>query len=261
MADSVFDKPGSGEDKRVTYGVPLVRLVKRKIREDAELVLLSQPRSVVAEKFRRLKTTIVNDPSKPQVLVVTSPLPADGKSLIAMNLALTFAADQDGEVLLIDADLRRPSVDSWIEPPPKLGLSEILGDKTSLEHCLLTLENTRLRVLTGGAPIQDPMELMTSEACRDLMTELRRRFKVIIVDTPPIVPFADADAIGNLCDACLLIARAGKTTRSMLTQAVDSLSSMPILGTVLNDAAPNLADRDQAYAKYYYSYYDRERRK
>ena len=261
MVDSIFDKPtdeqGEGDEQRVTFGVPLVRLVKREIREDAELVLLSQPRSVIAEKFRRLKTTLVNDKSKPQVLVVTSPLPADGKSLIAMNLALTFAADLDGEVLLIDADLRRPSVDGWIEPPPKLGLSEILTDKTSLEHCLLTLENTRLRILTAGAPIQDPMELMNSSACRDLMAELRRRFKVIIIDTPPIVPFADAD----LADACLLIARAGKTTRSMHEQAVDSISSMPILATVLNDAAPNLADRDQSYQKYYYSYYDRERRK
>lgn len=258
MENPIFDKKQEG-DKQVTFGVPLVRLVKRKMKPVPELVILSQPRTIIAEKFRRLKTMLANHADRPRAIVVTSPLPGDGKSLISMNLALTFAADLDGEVLVIDGDLRRPSVEQWIEPAPKLGLSEILTDRTSLEHCLITLENTRLKVLSAGAPMREPLELLSSPAAADLFKELRARFKFIIVDTPPIIPFADADAVGSLCDGCLLVARAERTTKATYDQAIEAINSMPVLGTLLNDAAPNLADRDRQYEKYYYAYYDRER--
>ena len=260
MERPMIEKKPPHEEQRVTFGVPLVRLVKRKAKEVPELAILTQPRTVIAEKFRRLKTMIVNHADPMQVVVVSSPLPGDGKSLVAMNLALSFAADLDGEILIIDADLRRPSVEDWIEPAPKLGLSEILTDKTSLEHCLISLDNSRLRVLPAGAPMREPLELLTSPQAQDLMRELRQRFKFIIVDTPPIVPFADADAIGKMCDGLLMVIRSEQTTRSLYKQALTSIRSMPVFATILNDSAPNLADRERQYSKYYYAYYDQERK-
>ena len=262
MGNAMIEDEDSTTTGPLSVGVPLVRLVKRRLKHVPELVQLTQPRAIVTERFRRLKTLLVNHEVQPQVIVVTSALPSEGKSLIAMNLALSFAADRDkGDVLIVDADLRRPSVEEWIEPAPKLGMSEILTDQTTLEHCVIQLENSKLKVLAAGAPLREPLELFTSPLAQSLMAELRRQYRVIIIDTPPIVPFADADALGRLADGALLVSRSDVTTQSLYRQAVGSIQSMPILGSILNDTTPNLADRDRQYSKYYYAYYRQESQK
>jgi receptor protein-tyrosine kinase/non-specific protein-tyrosine kinase len=238
-------------------------LIKRRLKDDPELVMFNQPRSLGAEKFRRLKTLLLNDEEgAAQVIVVTSAAPSEGKSLISANLAMAFAADRQGEVLLIDADLRRPTVDQWLSPPPKLGLSELLMGRTELEHVLLELENSPLRVIPAGTPARDPVELLSGDYASAMIQSLRGRFQRIIIDTPPIVPFTDADAIGALADGMLVVARAEQTRRSALVQALSSVTSTRVLGTVLNDVTYNLADRDQYYGvRNYHNYYDEERRK
>jgi capsular exopolysaccharide synthesis family protein len=248
--------------KKVTEGVPLVKLIKRKLATDPELVMLSEPRSVAAEKIRRLKTILANaENGGPQVLVITSAGPEEGKSLVSANLALAFAADPHEGVLLVDGDLRRPTVEHWIQPQPTLGLSELLTEQTELEHTLIELENSPLRVLPAGGVPEDPIELLGSERARDLIRELRTRFRRVIIDTPPSVPFADADAIGAFSDGILVVARAGRTRKANYVQSVHSLSSAPVLGTVLNDLIYNLADHEsyQGYEQTYYDYYRRER--
>ena len=117
--------PGKQPVEKLTAGVPLTKLIQRELIDQPAVVMLSNSRSLAAEKFRRLKTMLVNEEGGgPQILVVTSTAPAEGKSLIAMNLALAFAADQDDEVLLLDADLRRPTVEHFVTPAPKLGLTK-----------------------------------------------------------------------------------------------------------------------------------------
>jgi capsular exopolysaccharide synthesis family protein len=254
--------PAPPDDEGVA-GVPLARLIKRRMRDAPEIVMLSQARSVSAEKFRRLKTVLSNDPQGgPQVIVVTSPAPAEGKTLVSTNLALAFAAERTGNVLLVDADLRRPSVERWLAPPPKHGLAELLGRRIELDHAVLELENSPLRVLPAGSSPRDPVELLASDEMRRLIGELRRRYQRIIVDTPPIVPFTDADVVGALSDGVLLVARAGATHRSLLLRALSGVSSTRILGLVLNDTTFSLADRDSYNVdKQYYRYYERERPK
>ncbi len=262
-SDQRSSTEGSDGPKKFTEGVPLVKLIKRKMTAEAELVMLSKAPSVAAEKIRRLKTILANaKDGGPQVLVVTSAGPGDGKTLIAVNLALAFAAEAGEDVLLVDADLRRPSINRWILPPPSLGLSELLSDQTELEHTILELENSRLRILPAGAPPRDPIELLGSSRARDLISALRTRFRRIIIDTPPSVPFADADAIGTFCDGILLVARAGFTRRASYLQVVESLTSAPLLGTVLNDLTYSLADHDSylGYEKGYHEYYEKARR-
>ena len=164
-------------------------------------------------------------------------------------------------MLLLDADLRRPTVERWLSPEPQLGLSELLTGQTELDHVLLTLENTPLRVLPAGAPPSDPVDLLSSDYAGVLVGALRQRFSRVIIDTPPIVPFTDADAIGMRADGLLLVARAGSTRRAMLSQAAASVTSTRILGTVLNDVTFNLADRDHYYAaQKYHEYYARDRK-
>ncbi len=263
-----FGKNRATEDRRsgrrgemITAGVPLAKLIKRRIVDTPELVLVSRSRSVAAEQFRRLKTLLVNEHKESlQVILVTSAAPGEGKSIVSTNLALAFAADHQGEVLLIDADLRRPTVEHWIEPRPRLGVAELLLGQTELDHAILELENTTLRILPAGAPPEDPSELLSAEPARRLFAELRTRFTRIIVDTPPIVPFTDADAVGALCDGALVVVRAGKTRQSMYLQAVNAVTSTRVLGSVLNDVTYSLADREYyQYEKSYHAYYDRER--
>jgi capsular exopolysaccharide synthesis family protein len=250
------------EGAKLTAGVPLPKLIKRKMLESPELVLLGQPRSVAAERFRRLKTILLHAEPPPQVVVVTSAAPNEGKSVVATNLALAFAADERGEVLLLDADLRRPTVERWLHPEPKLGLAELLRRQTEVEHVLLELQNSPLRVIPAGTPPRDPVALLSADGAAELMSQLRRRFERIVIDTPPIVPFTDADVIGRLSDGLLVVARCGSTRRAMLQQAIASVTSTRVLGTVLNDVTYSLADRESHYAEgYYHHYYEAERKR
>ncbi len=257
------DPKGARGAKQYAVGVPLAKLIKRRLNKAPELVMLHDTRSVPAEKFRRLKTVLVNEAGdSPQVIVVTSPTPSEGKTLISMNLALAFAADRQCEVLLLDADSRRPSIGPWLSPVPTLGLTEILSGKIEIDHAILELENSPLKILPGGAPARDSVELISSEFARQMMSTLRRRFSRIIIDTPPIVPFTDADVVGGLSDGILVVARSRSTPQSMLVQALASITSTRILGLILNDTTFSLADRENYQMdKQYYSYYGKAKRK
>jgi capsular exopolysaccharide synthesis family protein len=216
-----------------------------------------------AEKFRRLKTVLLNleDREPPQVIVITSATPGDGKSMVSMNLSLAFAADGTGEVLLIDADMRRPTIEGWLSPAPTLGLSEILSGRTTLEHAVLDLKNAPLKILPAGHPPRETAELLSSGACVELIATLRKRYQRVIIDTPPIVPFSDANVIGGKSDGVLLVVREGVTPKPLFVQALSSVTSTNVIGTVLNDAKFNLADRHRYHENYYNKYYDKERRK
>jgi capsular exopolysaccharide synthesis family protein len=256
-------KSGKGERQKYAVGVPLAKLIKRKLTKAPELVMLHDTRSVPAEKFRRLKTVLANEAEEsPQVIVVTSATPSEGKTLVSTNLALAFAADRRGDVLLLDADLRRPSVGRWLSPVPTLGLTEILSGKIEIDHAILELENSPLKILPGGAPARDAVELLSSDSAREMLATLRRRFARIIIDTPPIVPFTDADILGGLSDGVIVVARARSTPQAMLLQALSAVTSTRILGMVLNDTTFSLADRDNYYVdKQYYQYYHKQKRR
>jgi len=177
-----------------------------------------------------------------------------------MNLAMAWAVDHNSETLIIDADLRRPTVHTWLKQPPGLGLSEVLQGSVGLEHAIHDLKNSPLKVLPAGGDCTDPIELLASDDMRQMLEQLRKRFRYIIIDTPPIVPFTDADAVSKFADGVLLAARAGVTPRSAYQQAVGLVQSAPILGVVLNEVGDNFADGGSAEASYYTEYYDRGRR-
>lgn len=246
---------------RIAEGVPLSKLIKREIAEIPELVMLSQPRSLSAERFRRLKTTLVHQfGDELQVIVVTSGAPAEGKSTVALNLALAFGAEIDEKTLLIDADLRRPSIGGLLQPAPKLGLREVLSKLAPLEHAVLELKNSPLEILPAGAKTEDPLELLTGQEASTMISGLRERYRWIVLDSPPIVPFTDADALGALSDGILMIARARTTHESLYQQAISAVTSTRILGAVFNDSPRSLADAGKYYDRYYSAYYDRDRK-
>ncbi len=235
----------------------------RSLRDLPDIVVRSDVPHPAAERFHKLKAMLAADGARRrQVLVVTSAAPGEGKSLVAMNLALAFAADERSRVLLVDADARAPRVSKFIEDPPQQGLMEVLAGTATLENVLVRIASSSLSMLTAGMPTRNPIPLLSSDACRSLVTLLRQRYDRIIIDTPPAVPFADANIMAPLADGALIVVRSGSTPRQMVATAQQAMSSNDVVGIVLNDLEFNLADRRHLYDHDYYEYYrDRDKRK
>ena len=255
--------PGSGDDRSrsgsgaeppgpLTEGVPLASIIPRKLVDDAHLILASRPKDAVSERYRRLRARLElgsDDGSPPpRVILVTSSVPDEGKTTTAFNLALAFAEERQRSTVLVDLDLRRPSVGRYLTPAPNLGLTEILSDAVGVDHGIISVTGTRLNVLPAGKPRSNPTELLRSGSLGALMTELRKRFDWIVIDTPPAVPFSDAAVVQGLVDGTLLVVRAGTTPKATVNRALESLEGGPVLGVVLNDVSPTPVDR------YYYRY-------
>jgi capsular exopolysaccharide synthesis family protein len=185
-----------------------------------------------------------------KVIMTSSALPGEGKSLTAVNLALTLSESYHRRVLLIDADLRRPTVQRIFGIPPITGLNE--GLKASEDRPMaLTPVSERLFVLPAGRPEADPMSGLTSERMRRLITQAASSFEWVIVDSPPVGLLPDASLLSAFVDGVLLVVRAGKAPFSLVKRTVDSITHERILGVVMN--AIDLAhDRN---AGGYYEYY------
>jgi protein-tyrosine kinase len=185
-----------------------------------------------------------------KVIMTSSALPGEGKSLTAVNLALTLSESYQRRVLLIDADLRRPTVQRIFGIAPIAGLNE--GLKASEDRPMtLTPVSERLFVLPAGRPEADPMSGLTSERMRRLITQAASSFEWVIVDSPPVGLLPDASLLSAFVDGVLLVVRAGKAPFSLVKRTVDSITHERILGVVMN--AIDLAhDRN---AGGYYEYY------
>jgi len=233
-------------------GIPLDEFISRQLVNHFSFVVRSRPRSVEAERFRRLVSILEHEHEgeAPHVIAITSALPGEGKTTTAINLALAFAENPDQTTLLLDADLRRPALSRFIKPEPKFGLCELLQDRLPFEHAAMSIKDVSLSVVPAGATDPNPLRLFRSERFARLLNELRGRFDRIIIDTPPAVPFADASVINGLADGCVVVVRSEQTARSHVDQAVKALAGTgPVLGAVLNDLKATALDR------YYYGYY------
>jgi capsular exopolysaccharide synthesis family protein len=229
-------------------------LVTRTFIDDSHLVLIDRPATPLAERYRRLRLRMEHGthdfPYRPQMTVITSAVPGEGKSTTAINLALAYAEDKKCRTLLIDADLRRPSVSGYITPEPTLGLSGVLAGVTSLDDALIEMSNSKVWVLPSGPPSDSPLELLQKKDLGKMIVELRSRFDRIVIDAPPTVPFTDAAVLALHADGALLVVRAGTTSAPLIRRARESLAGTNVLGVVLNDVVFTAID------KYYYRYDD-----
>jgi capsular exopolysaccharide synthesis family protein len=223
--------PGGTEEQarrpapeKLTAGIPLTQLIKPTLVDAPELVVFSRPRSAAADHFHHVCQSVDRAARRsPQVLLVTSAERGEGRSLVAANLALSLAGRQSGRVLLLEADLRHPALAERLRPSPKLGLGELLEGRTELAHVLIETANHPLHLLPAGALRGDPLDRFVSEDFEALMAELRGRYDRIVVDTPAVVPFPDADAVGRFADGALVVARVDLTRRGPFRQAIASL--------------------------------------
>lgn len=210
--------------------------------------------SPISESFRKLRTNLqflaVDHP--PRVIVITSSVPSEGKSTTAINVALALA-EADHNVVLVDADMRRPTLHKYLQLVGPVGFSTVLSGAISLPEALQKTRFPRLTVLTSGAIPPNPSELLGSQAARTLLNELRSEFDYVVIDSTPLLAVTDAAVLANASDGVLIITRFGQTKREQLAHAVESLKDVDatILGAVFTMVSP----RGGAYYGYSYEQY------
>jgi len=239
--------------KSGSRGLAGARLALTSSKEAVEMVTQVRPQSQMAESYRALRTSLLlsNLGAPPKVIMVTSARPQEGKTTTSINTAIVLA--QKGvRVLLIDADLRRPSVHKTLGMGPRSGLSNVLTGSATIQQTITTspvLPN--LSILPAGTPPPNPAELLASSNMRDLLAELREQFDHIVIDTPPTLSVTDAVVLSPRADATILVIRSGQTTKQALRRARDILMQVNahVAGVLLN--AVDLTSPDYYY---YYEY-------
>ena len=229
------------------------RLMIATSREAVELVTQVRPQSQMAESYRALRTSLLLSSlgAPPKVIMITSALPQEGKTTTSINCAVVLA--QKGiRVLLIDADLRRPSIHKTLGMGPRSGLSNVLTGSATLQQAISRspmLPN--LAVLPAGTPPPNPAELLASTNMRDVLEELRGQYDHIVLDTPPTLSVTDAVVLSPRADAIVLVIRSGQTTKHALRRCRDILMQVnaKVSGVLLN--AVDLSSPDYYY---YYEY-------
>jgi protein-tyrosine kinase len=229
-----------------------VRSVKVKVTPSSRLVALLEPRSLGAEKFRALVTRLENLRHQKEMksLQVTSSTINEGKTLVAANLAFTFAKHTRSKVLLLEGDLHRPSLAGLLGLNDQRGLSHWWSEQTSdIAHFLCQLESMPLWLLTAGAATEQPSHILQSTRFAETFNRMAGWFDWIIVDSTPMLPAADANLWSRLIDGTLLVVREGVAAVKALQKGLESLDNLKLVGTVLNEASES--DRT-GYAGQYY---------
>jgi succinoglycan biosynthesis transport protein ExoP len=220
-----------------------------------ELIASREPRSIQAESYRSIRTTLLvsHPPGKIKSILITSPLAREGKSATLANLALTLA-QANKRVVIVDADLRKPKQGRMFGLNSGWGLSHFVSSFIDAGDLVRPTEFQNLFLITSGPIPANPIELLTSEKMDHLIAFLKRSFDYILFDTPPLLAVSDAIAMGPMIDGVILVARGGQTPIPALRQTQQRLEihKLKCLGVIINGV--NLIEQDGYYAKQYYQY-------
>lgn len=221
---------------------------------EAHLIDAARPHEAPTEEFRTLRTRLNHMQSLQPIhtVVVTSPSPAEGKSLAAVNLALAQSHLAGNNTLLCDFDFRRPVVHNLFQIDRAPGITDFLLGKAKLEDVIKKIAGTNLYVIPAGEAVINPLELLNLREVRQLIEALPRVFNWVVLDSPPLLFAADANLLSTMSDGAVLVVRIGHTTVDSVTRAIQSLCQNNVLGIIANGAR-----RGELYSKYtyYHSYY------
>jgi capsular exopolysaccharide synthesis family protein len=203
---------------------------------ESRLVYLTDKESAAAEAFRLLGVRLRHfRRARPlQKLLVTSTVPQEGKSMIAANLAGTLAAGTDQPVLLMEGDIRRPTLELF-QPRGKPGLCDWLQGR-ELRECIWRLNGAGFWILPAGGLPENPLGLMQSARLQELMDQLAKWFHWIVIDSPPVLPMADTSVWARMADGILLVTRRGVTRRRHLQRGIEAIDSKKLIGAIVNSA-------------------------
>lgn len=212
--------------------------------------------SARSEAYRQLRTNMqfVDVDNPPRVIAITSPLPGDGKSTTAINLAAALA-ESGARVCLIDADFRRPSIAAQLGLVGDVGFTSVLIGETPIE-AVLQNAGRNFAVITSGPVPPNPSELLISEHARNVIAEVATRVDFTIIDTAPLLPVSDGAEVAIIADATLIVCRAAKTTHEQLARSMDALAKVgeKAVGVVLNMLSQTGRNSDYGYGYYYEPY-------
>ena len=226
----------------------------------AKLVVTPHAEQPTVEQYRKLAATLHHAQAERElkVVMVSSAVSGDGKTLTAVNLSLTLSESYRRRVLLIDADLRRPSVHTVFQVPNLSGLTDSLRAETERRLPLIQA-SSHLSLLLAGRPDSDPMSGLTSGRMRRLIAEAAATFDWVIIDTPPLALLPDANLLAAMVDTAILVIGAGKTPYRLITRAIEAVGRARILGVVLNRVDPTYATGGYGYG-YGYGYFNQRPR-
>lgn len=205
-----------------------------------------------SEQYRILRTRISQHPKQPHLIVVSSPAPGDGKSVSAVNTAGALSLKSEGQVLLLDADLRKSSIHLQLGLPESPGLADVLKGTCTLEEAVVRIQEfPSLFVMSAGTPASNPAELLDSAAWPNLCARLRSLFRYVVLDSSPVGAVADYDLIQAVCDGVILVVRPDHTNRLLCQKSLENIPKAKFLGVLLN-CVPDWSPARRLGADYYY---------
>lgn len=242
-----IEKDSGRKEIEIQYSTTAVRPVARKRLLRQKIFALDQE-SVTNEQIRTLRTQILDRLKKigGNSLVVTSPNPYEGKTFTSVNLGVSISQELDRTVVIIDADLKKPSlkskhfVNGYFGVRSEKGLSDFLRGKAELHELLINPGIDKLTILPGGHNLPNSAELLGSPRMESTMREMKIRYpeRIIIIDTPPINKYTDAMILSKYVDGIVMIVEEESTTEEDIKSVVDRFEDKPILGTILNKSKP-----------------------
>lgn len=247
---------GAGPDKiEKTLQLDQIPAEEVTLHDGIRIALHSNPMSPGADRFRYLRMCLreLAHSGKLKTLLITSPLPQDGKSTITLNLATALAEGGKRTVLVVEADLHHPTLTEQLSLEVKPGLCECLGNGLNAMSALRRLEPLNWYLLPAGTAHAHPTELLQSDALAKVLQSVSPRFDWVLIDSPPVLPLTDSLSLARLADATLLVARGGRTPDDAIEKSIALLGRQRVLGIVLN-GVENLEKVYSGYSGYYGSY-------
>jgi tyrosine-protein kinase len=243
VRDYFDDSVKSKEMVDKVTGVNTLGLIPKYDAAGSDLVTIEYPNAPAAEAFRLLRTSVkfLGIERQVRVVQVTSPSPGEGKTAVAVNLAIAFAQAGD-RVVLVGGDLRRPRMEEVLDVPLTPGLTAVLIGDVTLPQAIQTVAAVpNLSVLPAGYPPPNPSELLSGERARRLIDVLGQTYDVVVIDCPPVLAVTDALVIARMADTTLLVMSANRTSKRSLARAVELLRQVdaPLVGSVLNSLSPD----------------------
>lgn len=228
---------------------------------DSRLVSFFAPSSMAAEQFRRLRGYIIRPgmETPPKTILVTSAMAGEGKSLIAINLAVTIATEMHSHALIVDCDLRNPTVSRWFGFHEANGLADYLTGEVSLSDILMKSSVNKLSILSGGALQDNPAELIGSNKMKSFLSDLKTRYadRYIILDSSPMLATTEPSVLTEIVDGIIFVIKSGDTPRESIQQAFKLIDKKKIIGIVLNNVefqTPAMIRRYFGTNRHYYNY-------
>lgn len=214
-------------------------------------------KAAVSEAYRTLRTNILfsKGANFPKVLVITSTQPNEGKTVTSCNLGLAFA--QSGhKTIIIDADLRRPTIHQMFGLSRLHGFSTLLEQKSTIEEAIQHIDECNIDIITSGPTAEDPTELLSSKALGSIVDDLKQQYDIIIIDTPPVGMVTDASILTTVSTGVILVLKEGTVHGRQFARVKEQLERVggKILGTVFNMVG-NPSSGSNKYYTYYYNYY------